>query len=286
MSLPFDAATRFEYAEIGGLVLATPAWECIDLSPLYDAPPVRGDDSVVPYHEGSIPSRRIVAAKRVVLPMVVYGDQDREGNANEDGRIGLRRNLDDLKREVARPAQNGADGTRLLRHVFADGEVRQAPCHVIPPLQVGIESPIAVRCTIDVVVPGGVMRSAEPQEATSPSVLTGTVGTLIVPNGGTADQFETVLRLTGSATDVTIRNLTWDPNGDTWVRFAASVAAGVTVDTAAWTAETDVGADVQGNVSRSGHERWLPLVPGANELAIEPTGGMVTVSVSHYPAWL
>lgn len=282
MSIPFDQVERLEYVDIGGLVLATPAWECVDSSSLYDAPPVRGDDVVVPYHEGAVSFRRIVGPRRVVLPMVVYGDVDREGLAYSDGRAGLRANLDALKREVLRPVQSG-DGTKLLRHVFSDGEVRQAPCQVIPPVQTGPLSPNSVRCTIDVVIPGGVLRSVTPQDVSK--TIFPLSDDLVVPNMGSGDQFESVVHLAGTATRVRIVQRSWDPAGGTWLEYVGSVAAGVTLDTAAWTARAGL-ANVIGNVEHAGHERWLPLVPGQNVLEVTPTGGSVTVSVAHYPAWL
>lgn len=283
MSIPFDQIERTEYVEIGGLVLATPAWECVDSSALYDAPPVRGDDIVVPYHEGALSFRRIVAPRRVVLPMVVYGDVDREGNEYEDARVGLRTNLDDLKRELARPAQVG-NGTRLLRHIFKDGEIRQAPCVVIPPLGTGPLGPTSVRCTVDLVIPGGLLRSPDVQAADSPLLAAGT-HQFYAPNSGTADQFEAVLSLDGTATSVTVKNLTWDPSGATWVRYSASVGPGITIDTAAWTVLAGV-ANAIGALEHAGHERWLPLAPGPNLLEVVVVGGNAQVGISHYPAWL
>lgn len=284
MSIPLDQIERDEYVEIGGLVLATPAWECVDFSALYDAPPVRGDDVVVPYHEGALSFRRIVGPRRVVLPMVVYGDYDRDGLAYDDARAGLRTNLDALKREVARPVQYG-DGTKLLRHVFGDGEVRQAPCQVMAPLQVGPLSPISVRCTIDVLIPGGVLRSPDLVSVTSDAVAAGATGELVVLNPGTADQFETVLTLTGTATEVVIRNLTWDSSGDTFLDFSASIADDVVIDTGAWTVLSG-GSSALLELEHQGHERWLPLLPGPNVLEISPTGGPATLKIEHYPAWL
>lgn len=285
-SLPFDVITRREYVEIGGLALSSPAWECVDCAGLYDAPPVRGGEVAVPYHEGSIASRRLVAARRVVLGMIVFGNRDRDGNRYDDPRTGLRANLDALKREVARPVQNSTDGTRMLRHVFVDGEVRQAPCQVIPPLQVAPASQDEALCTIDVLIPGGVLRSPDEQFAQSASVPGGTTSVLSVPNGGTADQFSSVIELSGSATEVVLSNLSWDPTGGTWLKYTGSIADGITIDTDAWTAVTGLGAAVPANVRKLGHERWLPLQPGANLVDIAPTGGSATVRIAHYPAWL
>jgi hypothetical protein len=278
--IPFDDATREEYVEIGGLVLATAAWECVDFSALYDAPPVRGDDVAIPYHEGAQPFRRTIDARRVVLPMVVYGDHEREGDVSTGSRLTLRDNLDALKREVARPGQSG-DGTKLLRHVFSDGEVRQAPCHVIPPLQIGAFSPSSVRCTIDVIIPGGVLRSGVRQDVVSDLAS----DSLVVPNGGTGDQFESLVTLAGDATVVTIRNLTWDPSGGTWIRYTGSISTGVLIDTRDWTVLSG-GVNAVGRLTHAGHERWLPLLPGPNHLEIIATGGNATVRVQHYPAWL
>lgn len=275
--------TRAEHVEIDGVPLATPAWEVLDASGLYDAPPVRGEDLVVPHLEGAVAARRVLDARRVTLGMVVYGDRDPEGAAYADPRAGLVANLDLLKRAVVRPVQSSVEGTRALRHHLPGGAVRSAPCHVLGPLQLGAMGPASALATLDVVVPGGVLRD-EVATVAGPAEFTG-AGELVVANPGSADQFEVVLELSGTATSVRVRNTTWDPSGGTWLELGGSLGGGVVIDTGAWTAVRD-GLSVVGLVAHAGHERWLPLVPGDSVLRIEPEVGDVALTVTHHAGYL
>jgi phage-related protein len=142
-----------------------------------------------------------------------------------------------------------------------------------------------VRAALDLSIPGAVLRDEAATIATSPSVAAPATADLVVPNPGTADQYELAITLTGTASTVRLTNLTWDPTAGTYLEFNGTLGGGVTIDTAAWTATRD-GISVIGLVAHAGHERWLPLAPGNNTIRIAPTGGNVTVSVSHLAAYL
>lgn len=277
--------TMAEHVEIGGLALATPAWQITDLSGLYASGAVRGDGHVIPFHDGRQSYRTRVDAKSVLLPIQVFGHADPDGVAYADRRVGLAANLDQLKR-VLRPVGQPGAGTRTLRHHLPDGtSIRSAGCQVNE-LTLGPAGPYSYTGVLDLTIPGGLLRDETVTTVTSASIAAGATGTLNVPNAGTADQYETVITLTGTATVTRIRSTTWDPTGGTWLEFGGTPNAGVVIDTGLWTAVRG-GVSVIGLVSHSGHERWLPLSAGAtNVLEILPTGGTATVKVDHYPAYL
>jgi len=270
--------TRAEFLEINGVPLATPAWEAEDLSGLYDSPAVRGEDVAVPYHEGQTPLRRINDAKRVQIPVHVFGDLDHEGATHADPLVGLQANMDYLK-QALRPRQNATvAGTWPIRHILPDESTRVGDGHVIPPFQ-----PVYLgemfKLIVDLLIPAGVLRAVDP------IVVSGSTP-LVVPNPGTADQYNLVLELTGSATSVRIFNDTWDTSGNTYLEFLGGFGTGVVIDTGAWTAVRDE-VSVVGLLEHAGHERWLPLLAGVdNSLRIEPEGGTATLEVTHYPAYL
>lgn len=278
-----DEITATEYAEIAGVPLATPAWRALDLSELYDSPPIRGSDRMVPYHEGdAIPLRRSLASSRRSLRMIFNGEEDREGNAHSSVRAGLLANIDEFKSAVCRPRQNTQTGLVTINHYLADGSTRRAQGRVIPPLQLGAVGPTGWRGTLDLSIPG-LFRSVATTDFSATGIAAQTDVTL--PNPGTADQFETVITLTGTATQVRLANLSWDSGGDTYLEFLGSLSPSVIIDTGDWTALRGASS-VVGAVSHSGHERWLPLLPGDNTIRITPTGGTVSASFSHYAPWL
>lgn len=278
--------TREEYLEFNGVPLATPGWEITDLSGLWDAPAVRGEDRLVPYHEGVLPLRRWIDMKRAQLPLIVYGDLDHEDAPHVDARAGLLENLDYLKQRVLRPNQSATiTGTRNLKHHLPDGSVREADAIILPPWQPVTVGPHTLRGVLDVLIPGGVMRSGTATNVTSASIPAGTPTAFTVPNPGTADQYDVVIELTGSATQVTLEATTWDPNGDTYLEFNGSLGTLTTIDTGEFTAVRD-GVGVIGLIDHSGHERWLPLVPGDNTITITAVGGNVVAEFTHFAPYL
>lgn len=147
--------TRTEYVEINSVPLATPAWEVTDLSPLWEASPVRGEDRLIPYLQGRQPLQRVIDELRVQVPLVVYGDFDQDGVAIANGRIGLMNNLDYLKNAFMVPNTSSTEGTWPLILHMPDSSTRGADCFVLPPLNYVSVGPITVRCVLDILIPAG-----------------------------------------------------------------------------------------------------------------------------------
>lgn len=150
-----DVILETEYVEINGVPLATPAWMVMDLSPLWDVPGVRGSDRRIPYAEGEQPLRRIYDAKRVVLPLLIFGEANRANVPYADHRVGLLTNFDELVAEVADPDAAPDPGTKLLRLFMPGGVIRSGQCHVIPPLGIGRLGAVGLRAALDLVIPAG-----------------------------------------------------------------------------------------------------------------------------------
>ncbi len=274
--------TRTEYVEIDGVPLATPAWEVTSLIELFDLADTRGELVEVPYRRGALAYRRQLGPKRVNLPLNIYGAQDQDGAAHPSAREGLQINRDLLVRDVLRPPQVFTAATRLLRAHLADGSVRSGPCQVVGRLRPTEIGPGAMAAAIELALTEGGLRDETAVDVTSASVPGGGSDTLTVPNPGLDYQDAITYTLTGTATSVKLTNDTADPGGDVWLEFGGALTGGVELDTLNYLA-TRGGVNVVGFVTDSGHERWLPLVPGDNTITIEPTGGTATLQVEHFP---
>lgn len=273
--------TRAEYVEVAGVPLATPGWEVTDLTGLWDIADPRGDDKAVPYRRGVVPFRRQLGAKRVDLPITVFAD-DPEG-VLAASRAQLWANRNTLIRDVLRPRQVATTtGDITVRYHPPDGSVLSGPAKVVATMNPTPLGPAALRASVGLLLTDGGLRAETPVDVTSTEAPAGGSADVVVPNPGTDYQDRAVLTLTGTATTVTLTNLTADPGGDVRLTFGGALTGGVVVDTGAWTAQR-AGTSVIGLVSHSGHERWLPLVPGDNTIRIEPVGGTATLNVVHNP---
>lgn len=274
-----------EHVEIGGLPLATPAWRVVDAGDLYSPSPARTALVDVPWRDGALPRRMMIGPKAVTLPMVILGRADSDGvPAAGTALEQLRANVDELARELYRGRHQG-DGTLTLRHHLAGGQVRAGPCQVSR-LAVGHAGPSDLHATLDLLIPAGVLRD-EVETVVAEGSNSSAIRTVTVGNAGTAHQDALEIEfVSGTATAVEIRNLTWDPAGGTWVKLdpvGSQTAAGRTLWVGDWQVTGGDPADV---VTHAGHERWLPLLPGDNQLEIRPTGGTTRVTFRHYPAYL
>jgi hypothetical protein len=280
-------AIRAEYAELDGIPLSTAAWDTTSLLDLYEAPDVRGDNPTVPYRRGALAFRRITGPKAVTLPLVIYGDYDSTGAPHADPRAGLQANIDELKRLVLdQPRITSADGTRLLRHHLPDTTIRKALAQVVGNLGLTELAPTVVRAALDLTIPEGLMVGETVDTVTSAVASAGSFADVVVPNNGSTYQDRIVYTLTGGATTtVKLTNLTADPGGSVYLEFGGSVAAGVVIDTAAWTAIRSA-VSVLGLITYSGFESWLPLLPGNNTIRIEPVASTAQLQAAHYPRFL
>lgn len=280
-------ATPFldERIDLDGVPLSTPAWEINDLSPLWDLPEVIAHDLKVPYRRGVIPFRRPLAGKSVDLPFTIIGAVDPDGVAHPDPREGLQLNHEAFMAAIAPPMVATITGTRVLTYHLPDGTTRTGPAALAGRLRPQPFGPGALRGSLALNLTDGGLRSTTEVDVTSASIAGGASGNLVVPNPGTDYQDRALLDLTGTATTVTLRNLTAEPGGSVFLTFGGALSTGVALDTGLWTA-TRAGVNVVGLIIKGGFERWLPLVRGNNTIEIAPSGGTAVLRVRHFPFYL
>lgn len=142
-----------ENLTISGISLATPGWNCGDLSPLVDGPDLRGEDVLLPGVAGVIAlPRRITVSKRSI-EMIIFGAFDRFGTPQSNRRVGLQNNTQYLIDNLLLPP--GGDGTRPAVLTMADASTRSAYVHVISPLQLSASGQDTRRAVLTLSIPGG-----------------------------------------------------------------------------------------------------------------------------------
>src|ERR1044072_1553800 len=123
-----------EYLEINSVAFY--AWILINhLSPLWDMPPLRGADRLIPFAPGQQPLPRIQDEARVPVPFTLFGDVDWTGTPYSTGRIGLMTNRDYLVQNVRTPNPSGNGTYPLVLHM-PDGSSRGADCFVLTPIAI------------------------------------------------------------------------------------------------------------------------------------------------------
>ena len=149
--------TDLEHVQIGAWVFATPA--CIldgedgGISGMLSVPTVVGDDRDVPGIDGEAVRRRKRGPIWRNLPVVVFGDVDKDGVPYASARLGLIANLDEMFAAIMPPSDGSP--TRLLVHHLEDGSVRMSDCIVTGvdgPAQVG---PHVAKVGLTVKIPSG-----------------------------------------------------------------------------------------------------------------------------------
>lgn len=155
MSDPTPVATDLEYVDIDGVPLATAAWSTENLFILWQGPDTRGQDVIIPGAAGTRSKPRRAAVSPRTLFLNIYGDHDCAGTPQADGRIGLQKNLDFLRRLVTDPTGTG-DGTRTATLHRPDGTTVSGPVHV-EDFQYDGNGPGAVRATLDLTLPLGAL---------------------------------------------------------------------------------------------------------------------------------
>lgn len=150
--------TRTYYLELNGVPLATPAWECPDLSPLLDDPALKGEDSDRPYVSGSVPHLRRPTATIYTLPLNIFGDRDHEGAEHEDVVEGLVTNRFYLRHNLGLADPDG-DGTVTVTLHLGDVLTLTGPGHFLGFKGSRTEGipPELIRTTFDLSIPDGLL---------------------------------------------------------------------------------------------------------------------------------
>lgn len=142
-----------EHLTIDGWDSETPAWTCLDYTPLKERADQRGTDLIVPGAAGVIPYQRRNTVTEKQLPFFIYGDTDSTGMPYTDGFDGLQANIDEIEDDILEPTGTG-DGTRLAIWHLPDGSHRGADIHVVE-LKLVRASPIHARGMLKISIPAG-----------------------------------------------------------------------------------------------------------------------------------
>lgn len=140
---------------IGGVSLHTPAWQCLDLTSLWEPAALRGNDRMLPGVDGVIPYPRRVTVSSRSIPMVIVGGVDSSGTSYIDPNApygGLWQNVNYLATNVAGPV--GGDGTRAASLTMPDTSVRSARVTVLN-LAIGQHVQAGMLATLDFNIVGG-----------------------------------------------------------------------------------------------------------------------------------
>ena len=149
---------------IGGVSMNRPAWDLVDVSPLWLTGDVRGEDRILPGLTGvrSFKRRRTVTSH--TLRLLVCGTVDRLGAVNADPLVGLYANLVYLRANVADPTGTG-DGTRAAVLTKPGGGTLTGPVtvegitegQIAKGTNMAGEDEYVMRCTLRLTVPAGVL---------------------------------------------------------------------------------------------------------------------------------
>jgi hypothetical protein len=142
-----------EYLEIDAWVSETPAWTCLDYTPLKEAANQRGGDLLIPGAAGVVPYQRRITVTEKSLPFHIYGTHDSDGEPYADGFDGLQANIDEINDSIVEPTGIG-DGTREALWHLPDGSTRGAFVHVLE-LKLSRVAPIHARAILKISIPVG-----------------------------------------------------------------------------------------------------------------------------------
>lgn len=147
--------TASEYLTINSVPLATPAWKTVDVAPLFDSAPQRGENRVVPHANGRVAYLRRNDEWPIQLNLVIFGAYDQNGVLASNKRLQLLTNIEYLKTNVVAPTGTG-DGTRTAVWTQAGGTTKTAPVHVLRLTCAQIvPGSASVRAVLELVVPAG-----------------------------------------------------------------------------------------------------------------------------------
>lgn len=140
---------------VDGFDLASPAWDIPDLTVLWYAHSVRGENLLLPSAPGQRGYPKRVDAGVYSMTLFVTGSADMFGTAFPDPWHGLRNNLDVLWTNVFSPAVS-ATGTRPCTLEVPGGANRTADVQFLPLESAGdIDDPTFVAFTMNLTIPAG-----------------------------------------------------------------------------------------------------------------------------------
>jgi|SRR5215472_6459871 len=277
-----NPSTVGEDFTVNGVSLSTYAYNIQTLAGREQTPPIVGDNIRVPYRNGRIWKQKTFDQRTIVLAMYVRGcDVNGVVPATRTlERATFNSNLRMLKRLFA-PRGSQLIVTRTLQFLTGT-ETHTGLADAYNPSSGGFTAgggglgtnqwdlvPVSITYgtfSIDLVF-------ADPwwYGASVAPVITSAGGT--INNIGDVEHDHPVIRFNGPLTNPMLTNLT--PNPDVAVWYSGTIASGayVQLDANAYTAVTNTGASVIGNVFHTGALKWMVLEPGNNSMTLTNQAG-------------
>lgn len=148
-------AVHSNYVTINGLTLDIAGF-CVvrDLSPLLTAGDLRGGDFTAQGVDGDTYRAKSLGAHRLLLPLLIFGDNDKTGSAHTYTWVGLRDNVEEIRSTCV-------DGTKsalkTLTLTFQDASTRSGSVYC-PRLDVSLHNGYRASVlsgVLEVVIPAG-----------------------------------------------------------------------------------------------------------------------------------
>lgn len=150
---PLNSSTATGALTISSVSMHCPAWNLLDLVPLWLHNAVRGTNVVIPGSTGTRAYPQRVHEARHSLVMAITGWVDRNGTANADEWDGLQVNIEYLRANVIAPP-TAPTATRAATLVMPDGTTRSANIQVVN-LELGRHIKSQFEAVLDIIIPSG-----------------------------------------------------------------------------------------------------------------------------------
>lgn len=261
-------AQAFEY---DGVDLTRYGYNVRLLGAPLSTPPRRGDNLVIPHKDGRAWVAKALDQRVQTLAMWVIDEPAAGGTSSEANMLA---NLDVLRGLFARPGQH------TLKHQFG-AVTRLATVEVVR--QVEFEPKVFNAAYVFMVefLMADPLWYAEAATTVGPTYIIQSPQNITVTNAGSYRSEKAVFTITGAITNPKLAI------GAYWVQFTGTVGSGLSliINCGTYTATLD-GVDVTGQITHEGGTAWLPVLPGANTLAVTcsgtPGGSVRTVFTAPY----
>jgi phage-related protein len=239
------------------------------LNDYLDVPERRGEDILLPYRHGKIFVPKYYDARKITVGIAM--------NAATAG--ALETLIDTLRAKIAPKTQ------QTLAETLEDTTVRNISATVDAPLQIQRFGPKVARAVIDFSCASAFWRAAS--ATTSTTTINANPKAATVTNGGTAEETEPTIILTGPLQNTVLTNST---NGCV-LTYTGTIASPrvvtISVSSGQWVATDDLGANKIANITHSGAASLFVLNVGSNTLSIaDATHTTGTVGFSFYAPYL
>ncbi len=275
------ANTTETYWSVNGVSLQTLGFN-ISTQGGHEPPPLRGDDTTIPYRVGQVLSDRIPDSRTEPFKMWAIG-------LSEDGlqgAYGPRAEYEKNYKKIRALLYNQGRPFQLTKRwkEYGSGTVKSATATAVYSggLAESMTGPARSTFGFDAWLADPFYYGAEETINFTPSATSTQNVTILGDYSSTL----ITLQVNGARTNFRLTNVTEQHYVN--VNTAIAAATSVTVDVDKWTAKRSVSPfnDVIKTVTHFGNKHWLSLRPGAQTLTLTSTSGTGSAVLKYIPRWL